>query len=527
MKKIKINLFSVVLLLFIVEFRNKAHAQIMVKDINAGAINSDPDNLIFFNGYLYFAATNGLFDKELWRSDGSNLGTIQVIDLNPGAQGSNIQQIVPFNNYLFFAADDGVIGKELWKSDGTSIGTSLVKDMITGSSASNPSNLCVSNGQLFFEANYNLYNSDGTTAGTALINSFIYIDELTNINNTLYFGANQFGMGGYEPWKSDGTFAGTVRVKDSFPGINYSDPGEFTSYNGLTYFVASNTSGFELWKTDGTLAGTTMVKDINTSSGSNPYNLLAFNNLLYFGANSGTKGLWKSDGTDPGTVLVKNVEVNGLSPMVIVDSVFYFSGLDSLHGFALWKSDGTSTGTVMVKDIYPGSNTNFNFAPSGITFMNGEIYFSANDSIHGNELWKSDGTDTGTVMLAEIYPGLNSSNPAHLTNANGVLYFTANDGVHGVELWKYDGINFTGIASNTKSNDETLEIYPNPTNGIVKIKYGQAAVDMEIQVYTAYGELITVPKSETEIDLSNAPAGVYFLKIINENIVYNKRILKL
>ncbi|MBC7919961.1 MAG: hypothetical protein H7Z75_02630, partial [Ferruginibacter sp.] len=62
----------------------------------------------------------------------------------------------------------------------------------------------------------------------------------------------------------------------------------------------------------------------------------------------------------------------------------------------------------------------------------------------GLELWKSDGTPEGTGLVADIYPGQVPSSyadrfgPFNLTSVDGVLFFTANDGVNGQELWKFD-----------------------------------------------------------------------------------------
>jgi len=41
-------------------------------------------------------------------------------------------------------------------------------------------------------------------------------------------------------------------------------------------------------------------------------------------------------------------------------------------------------------------------------------------------------------MISDINPGSSNSLPGGLTEVNGTLYFTASDGIHGKELWAYD-----------------------------------------------------------------------------------------
>jgi ELWxxDGT repeat protein len=65
----------------------------------------------------------------------------------------------------------------------------------------------------------------------------------------------------------------------------------------------------------------------------------------------------------------------------------------------------------------------------------GLLFFSANDGVVGTEPWTTDGTTTGTTLLADIVPGSGSSSPSGFTVLNGAVFFAANDPVFGRELF--------------------------------------------------------------------------------------------
>lgn len=119
-------------------------------------------------------------------------------------------------------------------------------------------------------------------------------------------------------------------------------------------------------------------------------------------------------------------------------AALYFVADDGAHGDELWRTDGTDAGTMMVKDINIGSALR-GYGPSELTVFNGALYFQADDGVHGQELWKSDGIDTGTMMVKDINPAPTGDGPFALTVFNGALYFEADDGVHGREVWKSSG----------------------------------------------------------------------------------------
>ena len=81
----------------------------------------------------------------------------------------------------------------------------------------------------------------------------------------------------------------------------------------------------------------------------------------------------------------------------------FFTARDGIHGPELWKSDGTEAGTVLVKDIHPGAGDYD--GPSSLTGVGGTLFFAADDGTHGRELWKSDGTEAGTVLVKDINAG--------------------------------------------------------------------------------------------------------------------------
>jgi ELWxxDGT repeat protein len=155
--------------------------------------------------------------------------------------------------------------------------------------------------------------------------------------------------------------------------------------------------------------------------------------------------LWRSDGTAAGTSLVKDINpgtADGLPTFLTLDfvnvgGILYFPAEDPVNGLELWRSDGTTTGTYMVENINPGSADS---SPHDLTDLGGTLMFAAdNGAAAGDELWKSDGTEPGTSLVEDINPGSADGTPIGLVDVDGTLYFSVTEPTVGRELARSDG----------------------------------------------------------------------------------------
>ncbi|MCQ2283895.1 MAG: T9SS type A sorting domain-containing protein [Bacteroidales bacterium] len=76
--------------------------------------------------------------------------------------------------------------------------------------------------------------------------------------------------------------------------------------------------------------------------------------------------------------------------------------------------------------------------------------------------------------------------------------------------------------------EESLVLYPNPTNGKLRIENGELTIE-GVEVYDVYGKLlqtVTVNDVAADLDVSVLPAGLYFARIRTDNGVVTKRFVK-
>ncbi|HID03211.1 MAG TPA: hypothetical protein EYP18_08400 [Desulfobacterales bacterium] len=205
----------------------------------------------------------------------------------------------------------------------------------------------------------------------------------------------------------------------------------------------------------------TLLADLN-GPGNTPYakraNFTDLGNLTLFFADHSETGseLWVTNGTPGGTHIVKNINpgsedaihTSTLSKEIVRvgDKVYFLADDGEEHGEELWITDGTTSGTNMVLDINVGVGDSW---INNLTEFNGKLYFLVgNDGQSGSQdrrrgLWVSEGTSATTRVIAANPPTVGTwsgSEPGGtMVVLNHRLIFEGSSHDEGYELWQSDG----------------------------------------------------------------------------------------
>jgi len=201
--------------------------------------------------------------------------------------------------------------------------------------------------------------------------------------------------------------------------------------SGKLFFTAcknGDSLGRELYVSDGTAIGTTMVRDITPGQPGTEFGqFVAGDGCLYFIA---ADYLWTSDGSLQGTYPLVNFAVADLIPL---KDKLLFVGNEAAQRGEAWISDGTIVGTFPLKAVIPDFE---GLSVQNLTRSGDKIILVVNDV----EIWETDGTSAGTRFLESVYDSAISP-PDQFVEIQSDLFFTATDVEHGNELWKIGDVN--------------------------------------------------------------------------------------
>ncbi len=265
-------------------------------------------------------------------------------------------------------------------------------------------------------------------------------------------------------------------VKDINPAPLEINPTEICVVGNQVFYIARDAmEGSQLWVSDGTPTGARWLMNITDNLVT--HSLTAFGGQLYLILNTGfiptDLSIWRTDGTVAGTVRVTptlflghTTGITAIHSMSVHQGSLYFSLVSEMGNPSanLWKSDGTLQGTVLLKNLQmlPGYYEPADSRAS-YTSMGSKLFI-----LFGKQLWVSDGTAAGTQAVnpvGEPFSGVRYP----CDDGHGLLYFQGTTTATGAELWRTDG---------TQAGTMLVkDVYPGPMSSSV---FDLAALDGKV-----------------------------------------------
>ena len=134
----------------------------------------------------------------------------------------------------------------------------------------------------------------------------------------------------------------------------------------------------------------------------------------------------------------------------------------------------------------------------------------------GSYIWYKSDTN---AYLGAVIPGATGQEYAPGGGLGLGFYYCVRDSANCPSL--PSNILYISLLSIDKINKSDINIYPNPTSGIINMDFGQTVTSLNIDVYNIYGQGLLhqeiYNKSNYQTDLSYLPEGNYFMVLRDES----------
>lgn len=514
-------------LVYFIAFNGSAYRLYASDGIDVQEAPGQPNNLsvnpqvdlAVSGGVLYFVATQE-GDTELWKYEAD---TAQLLlNINP-LGSSNPDQLMDVNGQLFFAAENALNGRELWQSDGTEIGTRVIETAPFIQSA-NPRYITNVNGTIYFfvtrdaiPTRSRLYRFTPNTATTPSL----YFDfdggadpsslgPIIPVGEDFYFVAQ--GRGArlsdslVDNWGTELWFAKATPPcpKDTL----LIQPREDVEAQTMLTYQAAEFPGFYQWSLSG---GRFVANDSTFLEGLNLYQV---------------KVQWDSIGA--GQIFLR-INFTDRPNCLLEDSLGFTirpAAPSRLRAWALlprlvlltWRNQA---GVPVRFEIARSEESESNFQVIDTTRLNRQFYFDTNlENVRQVPYYYKIRAITETGIASFCSDSIVTQKPVFdLSQIDPRILQLVY-----AELEKY--------WANSNIN-QAVAIYPNPsTDGQYFVRGLDVPQDHpKVRIRNARGELIPAPVfryayQSLRIDLSEANAGVYFIEIELGEEIFLKRIYK-
>jgi hypothetical protein len=159
------------------------------------------------------------------------------------------------------------------------------------------------------------------------------------------------------------------------------------------------------------------------------------------------------------------------------------------------------------------NNTAITVTTDGIPYVVASIWDSSNANHGKNSVYKFDSVAGSWSKYGGdfVSDGASTYTDIAIDKANNFLVVAYTQSGTRVKRISLGSLSTRDV----KTNADSFALYPNPTNGIVFIKNEEKIKSAEVT--NSVGQLVHTNISEQQIDLTNLPSGVYFVKVQFEN----------
>ncbi|WDI40313.1 hypothetical protein [Bremerella sp. P1] len=401
--------------LFAIDLNTSELTQIASLNAVGGYDDAAFDQMLMLDGSLYYRDYNVGGDIDLWRytpGEGTSLvAEVSASNHRPG------YELLHIGEKIYFSATGKLGTFQIWEYDSSQEGAEATNQIYEALSSNITAKLAVSGEKLYF------FTSDSSSvreldpqdeSGAQELLQISDLKKLVALNGKLYILAGSRGQD--ELWEYDIESGDAPRdmLGSNLEVFNVS-VGEDTLYLYMRYYRSYqvgnsiyHTYAYSLFRVDPSAEPSDAVQIISEAE------------LRYFP--------WDFDST-----IVFEVG----------DSILFPASPDFQQQETLWRYDFDED-----RLYQPRQTTELNESsnPHELTVIEDKLFFVAEDGFHGSELWRADiqadGSLGNPVMVADIAPGIDSSNVSNLTVFNGQLFFDAEQ--YGVNfIWQYDPLTET------------------------------------------------------------------------------------
>ena len=211
----------------------------------------------------------------------------------------------------------------------------------------------------------------------------------------------------------------------------------------------------------------------------------------------------------------------------------------STWGLINFGENGAHSGDFAMAYMYHGTNNADDYMYSNCIDLAAGDYFL--------KFWVKVGSEEGTTfpekLSVKIGEGQNASAMTTVINDFGevtdvdwtekaVEFTIATAGTYNLGFYAYSDANMwyvavddvtIGLATSVNTiSTSTINVYPNPTTGLVHVS---TAKDATIYVYNQVGALVKTVSNTNTVDLSDVQNGTYIVKVVTNNNIVVKNIV--